>query len=305
MSWINIKQGCYYYHATVNIGYVTNGSDTGIIIDTGLEPQAIKKVIKVIERENLPITHCFITHAHADHFGGAAYLKNQKNVTIYAPPFEAAIMENPLLEPLYLYHGAKPPKELRNKFVEGAPIKVDVLLSEGTFEIGGISIQCISLPGHSYEQMGFIINGILFAADSYFGKETLVKHKIPYIIDANQTIQTLKKILSLPICGALPGHGTYEENFLETIELNIKTHNNITNDILNLLNTNEEGLSLEAVMECLCAKHEIHLSNLGQWALYRTAITAYINKLIQDDQAMWEVINNRLIVKTKNSSTFE
>lgn len=284
---------------------MTDGSDTGIIIDTGLESQAIKKVIKAIESENLPITHSFITHAHADHFGGAAYLKNEKNVTIYAPPFEAAIMENPLLEPLYFYHGAQPPKELRTKFVEGAPIKVDVLLSEGVFEIGGISIQCISLPGHSYEQMGFIINGILFAADAYFGKETLGKHKIPYIIDANQTIHTLKKILLLPIDGALPGHGTYEENFFETIELNIKTHVNITNDLLNLLNTYEEGLSLEAIIELLCAKHEIHLSNIGQWSLYRTAITAYINKLIQDDQARWEVINNRLLLKLKNSSKFE
>jgi len=294
---MKIKEGCYYYKASVNIGYVTDYKGTGIIIDTGLEPQAIKKVIKAIENEGLPITHCLISHAHADHFGGAEYLKREKNITIYAPFLEAAIMENPFLEPLYLFHGTNPPKELRNKFVEGTPVKIDQILSEGRIEIGHVTITCISLPGHSYNQFGFIINHILYAADAYFGQESLGKHIIPYIVDVSETLNSLHKILSLHLEGALPGHGIFETNYKSTIKNNIETHVKIINKITQILEEEKEGLSLELFIQGVCHSFGITLKNLGSWALYRTAISAYVNKLIQEGKAVYCVEENVLYIK--------
>jgi glyoxylase-like metal-dependent hydrolase (beta-lactamase superfamily II) len=45
----------------------------GIWIDAGLEIEGMKKG-KKLDEEQLPLTHLFITHAHVDHFEGAAYL---------------------------------------------------------------------------------------------------------------------------------------------------------------------------------------------------------------------------------------
>ncbi|HZH62383.1 MAG TPA: hypothetical protein VEY70_23005 [Metabacillus sp.] len=69
---------------------------------------------------------------------------------------------------------------MRNKFLEGKPIKVDEVVEEGVYPFGTTTFQCIALPGHSINQFGVLIDGILFASDSYFGVEQLKKHKIQY-----------------------------------------------------------------------------------------------------------------------------
>lgn len=79
---------------------------------------------------------------------------------MFAPPLEAAIMENPVLEPIYLWNGAFPMKALRNKFLEGQPVKVDSLLDCGEKAIGPFQITAIHLPGHSYSQCGILVEEI-------------------------------------------------------------------------------------------------------------------------------------------------
>jgi len=44
----------------------------------------------------LPITHLFVTHAHADHYGGAEYLQSVEKIYTYAPQLETAILQNPI-----------------------------------------------------------------------------------------------------------------------------------------------------------------------------------------------------------------
>lgn len=189
-----ITDNVYYFQGSVNIGYVQFSEREGMLIDAGLEEQAMKKVLKMLKAKELPVTHLFITHAHADHYGGAEYLQRQQEVFTIAPKFEAAILQEPMLEPLYLFHGVNPIQEWRNKFLEGKPIKVDVILEQaGEVRVGESHFQTVDLPGHSYHQFGVIIEDILFAADAYFGVEILHKHGIPYIVDAKQTIESLEK----------------------------------------------------------------------------------------------------------------
>ncbi|KHE72060.1 MBL fold metallo-hydrolase, partial [Halobacillus sp. BBL2006] len=69
MSFQQLNASCYYYQSSVNIGYVHSG-DTGLLIDAGIDKSSIKKVLKELNKKELPLTHLFITHAHSDHYGG-------------------------------------------------------------------------------------------------------------------------------------------------------------------------------------------------------------------------------------------
>ncbi|MCK9906723.1 hypothetical protein MXD63_42875, partial [Frankia sp. Cpl3] len=80
----------------------------------------------------------------------------------------------PILEPIYLGMGVTPLPELRNKFLMAEASRVDHLLpTEGEITIDGVSFTILSLPGHSWQQVGLICDNICFAADGYFGEETL------------------------------------------------------------------------------------------------------------------------------------
>ncbi|MDX8366676.1 MBL fold metallo-hydrolase [Cytobacillus sp. IB215665] len=282
MKLCNIQHDCYYFHAAVNIGYVKAG-DQGLLIDAGLDKSTIKKVIKELDKEQLPLTHLFITHAHADHFGGAAHLQKTKDVFTMAPPIEEAILRYPILEPIYLFQGNHPLPEMRNKFLEGEAIRVDQVLNEGNHEIGAFTFECISFPGHSENQMGIKINEILYCGDAYFSLEQLQKHKIPYIVDCQHTINTLEKCLTIDCYGVVPGHGEFETAYQRTIRGNIVYHHQILDWMSDYFKLKEAGVSHEELVRDACEAWEISLPFVSSWMLYRTAITAYATKLVKDD----------------------
>lgn len=281
MELIGISDCCHYFSGAVNIGYV-NKEGQGLLIDSGIDKGTAKKVLKILKEHQLPIDHVILTHAHTDHYGGASYLQKELSVKLHAPQLEAAIMEHPILEPIYLWNGAVPIKKLRNKFLEGEPVIIDEFLVEGQQELGSFHFEAVHLPGHSYSQMGIIIDGILYGADSYFGTKVLEKHKVPFIVDAGATISSLEKLKSLTLQGALPGHGDYETAFDGTIQANIDCHNNIKLFLLNHIKSSTDGISMEALMNRMFDHFGLKAREIGQWLLYRTSFTAYISSLIED-----------------------
>ncbi|WP_029267354.1 MBL fold metallo-hydrolase [Virgibacillus alimentarius] len=288
MKFIQLNKSCYYFDAPVNIGYV-HKQNQGMLIDAGIDDSVMRKVLKQLREKELPITHLFITHAHADHYGGAHFLKKRRDVYKIAPSFEEAILRNPALEPLYLFSGNDPLQELHNKFLEGKPVAIDHILQEGENEIDNFVFEAHSLPGHSYHQLALKIDNVLYAGDSYFGEDQLKKHKIPYITDANKTIQSLNKLLEINCDGAVPGHGTYEKEFKQTVKANITYHEKLLDWLLEKIGSEKKGISHETIISAMCEQYAIGKTTLSQWLLYRTAVTAYLVGLIQQEKITYTI----------------
>lgn len=280
MNFTNLNKTCYYFDAVVNIGYVHH-DDKGMLIDAGIDDSIMRKVLKELTANELPITHLFITHAHADHYGGAHFLQKRHDIITIAPKFEAAVLQNPILEPLYLFQGNDPLPELHNKFLEGKAIQVDKQIDAGTHDIDGFSFTTHLLPGHSYHQLAMGIDGILFAGDSYFSEEQLDKHKIPYITDADLTLESLHKLKEISCEGAVPGHGVFEKCFTQTVNQNIECHEKLLDWLEKYISEADEGVSHESVVSDMCEHFEVKNSMLSSWLLYRTAVTAYLVGLIK------------------------
>jgi glyoxylase-like metal-dependent hydrolase (beta-lactamase superfamily II) len=299
MKFQQFTDHCYAFTGAVNMGYCEKDGK-GLLIDAGLDSSAIKKVLKLLKQYELPLDYCVITHAHADHFGGASYLKKTLNIPIYAPFLEAAIIENPILEPIYLFNGAYPIDELRNKFLEGPPVCVDHLLEQGENFIGPFKVEVIDLPGHSYSQAGILIEEILYAADSYFGQEALNKHIVPFIIDADSTLESLEKLLHISCKGAIPGHGTFSEHFQETVLENIKVHQDKLDALYHLIKSKEEAETVEKLTKEFLILYNIHVKTMGQWLLLRTSVTAYIASLVRQGRVKFMVVDNepKVVVDT-------
>ncbi|MBA2174461.1 MBL fold metallo-hydrolase [Halobacillus locisalis] len=296
MSFKQINEQCYYYESSVNVGYVQLGS-SGVLIDAGIDASSVKKILKELKNRELPLTHLFITHAHADHYGGASYIQERYDVYTMAPSFEEAILRNPSLEPLYLFGGNDPLDELKNKFLQGPPMKVDQIVEEGSINIGGKSLQTVCLPGHSYYQLALLVDGILYAADSYFSLATLKKHKIPFLTDAKLAIESLHKLLEMDLLGAVPGHGTFEENPIRTIEGNIRYHEGLMEWLFQYVSSVEEGVSHEEAVAQMCNHFGVSCGRLSQWLLQRTAVTAYIIGLKKNQRLADRIVHNRWVLK--------
>ncbi|SDJ86521.1 MBL fold metallo-hydrolase [Sediminibacillus albus] len=287
---------CYCFHGPVNIGYIRQG-ERGMLIDAGIDASTMKRVLKMLKQDRLPITHLFITHAHSDHYGGASYLQKQADVHTIAPILETAILQHPILEPLYLFGGNDPLSELRNKFLEGAPVRVDQSIGEGSWEVDGFQFETIHLPGHSYFQLGLLFEGILYAGDSYFGESQLRKHKIPFMTDTKQAIESLEKLQNVKCEGAVPGHGGFEKDFQPTIKANLSYHQQLLDWLEKEITNEPAGITHEAIVARMCAHYQVSAPQLSQWLLFRTAVTAYLTALLRQRKVIGSVDEFRWVFK--------
>ncbi|WP_053220335.1 MBL fold metallo-hydrolase [Virgibacillus senegalensis] len=297
MEFQTIKEGrIFYFHGPVNIGYLRNHNE-GMLIDAGIDSSTMKKVLKRLREEELPITHLFITHAHSDHYGGAAFLQSKKDVQTVAPVLESAILQYPVIEPLYLFGGNDPLPELRNKFLEGTPVRIDQELEDGSWQIGNFAIETILLPGHSYHQLGLLYDGILFAGDSYFGKEQLDKHGIPYLTDTQLAMESLHKLKGITCEGAVPGHGVFEQEFRHTVQANLDYHDGLLDWVEEELQKKPNGTTHEEITALMCAHYQVRADQLSQWLLFRTAVTAYLTALLKQNRITTEIKDYRWVFK--------
>lgn len=284
-----------YFPGHVNVGLVL-GSRGAILIDSGLDTQTAKKLKKGLDAIAQPLSAIVQTHAHADHFGGNAYLLGcWPEAQVYAPPLEEAIIRYPILEPIYLNLGADPLPDLQNKFLLANASRVDHLLPvEGEFEIDGVPFSILSLPGHSWQQAGVVCDGICFAADSYLGEELLEKHKLPFLVDAHETIVSLEKLLQTHYKGYVPGHGPYTTSPQAAVDKNIELHRSIYARIEEVL---QEESTLEEALARLCEHLHISVENASSFVLYRTAFMGYLAGLLKEQRVVYRFNQNKWLWK--------
>jgi glyoxylase-like metal-dependent hydrolase (beta-lactamase superfamily II) len=108
----------FYMPGRANVGIFIGEKGRCTLIDAGLDDYVGKNVLRLAHQYDWQLEGIINTHGHADHCGGNSYLQNKTHVPVYATAPEAALMENPELEPYYLYSAA-PIKELQIRFLKG------------------------------------------------------------------------------------------------------------------------------------------------------------------------------------------
>ncbi|MCW4049625.1 MAG: MBL fold metallo-hydrolase [Candidatus Bathyarchaeota archaeon] len=290
MELKHLTEDVAYIPGAVNIGVIKTG-DTVTLIDTGLDKDSGRGVRKILEAEGLKLGHIVNTHSHADHFGGNDYLVRNLGAQVYAPPIESGIIQNPLLEPVYLFHGATPIKDLRNKFVLAKPSPVHHLLEPGVTSIEGKTMQIIPLPGHSFNQMGVLVDDIMFCADTVFSERVIEKYRIPVVQDVGKHLETLEKLRETNHSWYVPSHTKPTEDIIELVDRNLETVNAILEDVQGIL---DEPKSSEEVQTELCISYGLDLGVVQQYYLIHTTVMAYLGYLYEEGKVKIELKNNKL-----------
>ncbi|MGQ9489241.1 MAG: MBL fold metallo-hydrolase [Anaerolineae bacterium] len=292
MELIQLTTAAYHLAGGSNAGLIVHDG-RAVLVDTGLDRDTAKKILRHVEALKVQLTAVVITHAHADHFGGAATIRSRTGVPVYAPELEAAVVENPMLEPLYLFSGALPPAELRHKFTLAEPCRVDQILGIGELEVGGVPLDVMPAYGHAPGQVMVAGGDVCFVADAVFATEVVAKHGIPFYVDVDQAAATFATLSSLDgrYAAFVPGHGAAVTTISALAAENAARLAAVRAAVASAL---MESGDLGEIVQSTARQLGVTITTPVIYWLTQTTVLACLASLQRSGQARVMVVDNRL-----------
>lgn len=194
--------------------FLISSGDEVALIDGGLGNQSERIIAEA--RKMVPnfsgIKYAFVTHAHYDHVGSIAEIKNKTGALIVAQELEAenlAAGKSPV--PAGTVWLAKQISWLGcllfRHCIRFNGFEADVVFAERLeLWLGGEKIVCLHLPGHTEGSMGVFIDSCFFAGDTLFH---FLPARVfpPFANDLVSLGQSWEKILRTGATQIWPGHG--------------------------------------------------------------------------------------------------
>lgn len=290
MELIQVGEKTYYIKNPTNIGiYKINDQDV-YLIDSGNDKEAGKKILKIINEQGWNIVGIINTHSNADHIGGNKVIQDRTNCPIYAHKIEKNFIENPILEPSFLY-GGYPIKELKNKFLMAKESNVEEIgnnLPEG--------LEYIHLKGHFFDMIGIkTSDNIYFLADSLFSEETIQKYHLFFIYDVKEYKNTLDMLETLEGSLYIPSHVEATNNIMTLINQNRTKIEEIEHKIEQICETEA---TFEEILKQIFESYSL-IMNANQYVLIGSTIRSYLSYLSNENRITYEFKDHKMVFKKR------
>ena len=175
-----VAENCFIFRA--------DGSDRGLVVDPGDEPE---RLLRAIGELGLEIEAILLTHTHFDHIGAVAPLARATGAPVYCPEIEVPVLSN--IE-------ARTPTGV-GPFESYDP--EETLAGGEQLELSGFEIDVIHTPGHSPGHLTYSLadEAAIFSGDVLF-QGSIGRTDLPGG-DAPTLFETLRQLVE-----SLPGETT-------------------------------------------------------------------------------------------------
>ena len=273
MELVPCGASTYYIPGPTNVGVFVR-ENRAVLIDSGNDESHGRKIFQLLERQGWALELIANTHSNADHIGGNALLQKRTGCRIAATPREAALIDDPALEPLLLW-GAAPFREICSKFLQASPSRVTDRFRAGD-PVGESGLLSFPLPGHFLDMAGFRTpDGVAFVGDSVFAEEILEKHGFAVCCDVAGQLQTFRQLEAMEAEFFVPSHATPSKDLKELVRYNRSRTERLSEEIALLCATPR---SREEVLEALAEAYDIEITPVS-FVLTHLTVAAHLSWL--------------------------
>jgi glyoxylase-like metal-dependent hydrolase (beta-lactamase superfamily II) len=296
MAIIQLSDRVYVVPGGVNIGVIDAGDRRFLLVDSGLNDASAKKALKAVKEDlDGDVVSVLTSHAHADHFGGNATVVKRTGAQVYAPEIDEAFLRYPLLQPICLFAGADPLDSLRNNFLLADASPVDEVISPGRIAVEGVEIDVIGLPGHSPNQVGYLVEGVFFCADVVLPDAVLAKYKIPYLHSVTAHLGALETAKNVECGKAVSGHGQILDNLEPVVAMNEKLLHEVMAFIVDCAKEPKEA---STILTELLRGFDAPVNDASSYFLLHPTVFAFLSHLEREGAVAHEVTDGQSLWRT-------
>ena len=273
----------------VNVGLVRVGERQAVLIDSGLDRRSGRRLLETCADDGLEIIAILNTHAHADHIGGNAFIRQATNCRILTSAREAPALAHPEIQAIALFGGAPLP-ELLNPQITAEPCPGEIIVGD-ELRFGDLNFRILDLAGHSIGQIGFLVDGVAFFGDALFAPAIIQKHRLIYLYDPLLQLVCCRRLRNLQAKWFVGGHVPPTETIATMIAENIGHVEAVLQHLRGLLAAPQP---LDRLVKNFLGNHGIHQ---GGWQhfLYRATLNGYLSALSRNGEAGFRVLDNLLL----------
>jgi glyoxylase-like metal-dependent hydrolase (beta-lactamase superfamily II) len=301
MDLINIKGNTFYIKGGTNTGVYIYNDNTALIIDPGLSGLRPKRIMNILENDNINLKFIINTHEHNDHYGACNQFREfYKDVNILCSQYAKIYIEHPSLFSKYIIGGKSNEfmdERLRSKSLEQTYI--DEVLNEGIVNLNNEDFEVIDFKGHTPGSIGILTKDkVLFVGDLLIGLNMLKKYDFLFLYDLKEYMNSLDKLRNIEFEYIVASHSKELITKKESEKI-IKMHEaavcKYVNQIKEELNT---PMGIEKLLKNIILKNDLKC-NYKEYHFFKSSLVSVISYLASLQEVDYTLSQGELLYYTK------
>ena len=301
MKLINIKGSTYYIKGGTNTGIIKLDNNNVLMIDPGLGGMRPRRIMELLNKNNLTVKYIINTHEHEDHYEGCSQIKKFDNkVEILSSKEAKMYIDYPNKFAEYTLGGransffnTRVSKEKNNL------TKIDNIIDEGKIVLNDKEFEIIKLRGHSEGSIGILTEDkVFFVGDLFIARSMLSKFELLLLYDVKSYLESINKINNIDFEYMIIGHGK-EIYSKEESKLLIKSHGDAVNKYIEQV---KELLKSPITIDNIL-KNIINNNNLScdytEYYFFRSTIMSIISYLCDLDKVDYSIKLGEMLYYSK------
>ena len=280
MELVPIKGDTWYLDGAEHIPLVRLEGGRCILLDSGHGFEGAGLAAS-LDRAGLRPLGVFCSHAHRDHAGNNAFLRERYGAWICLPFGEAALSAS---LPMYksLYPSFSPRKLTAAIGHILGPVDQTVAFEESHVTFCGVPLQVVHTPGHTPDHICTLTpDGVLYVADALMAGQVLESAKLPYHTLHEEARQSMEKLRHTPCALCAVAHQGVTEDLPGLVDANLAALDRLNGDLLELA---AEPVSMDQLCVAYYHKKQLLTTHVEKAALYARNIHAMAEYLVDMGQ---------------------
>lgn len=279
MNIINVKGNTYCINTGMTyIPFYKINSTEIIMLDTGLKKGEREIIDSVLETNDFKVSGIINSHAHIDHIGNNAYLKERFNCIIAMPNYESIICSSPAN--LKVYYGNQALADIKKNYghmICMTDIRIDENQTE--VEICNTKFKIIHTPGHSPEHICIVTpDDVAYLGDALVSYELMDGAKIPYAYILSEDMKSKADLYDLNCSKFIVAHKGIYDDIKDLIDDNIDFYEHRAMKIYELI---DKPMTMEDIMRCAADKFKIRIYDITKYNMIHMMLKSYIEYLYE------------------------